>query len=125
MQDHAKRIAATYRVDPEGWRKAADEIRQPYWDWAVNSVPPDEVIALQQVNITTPDGNVTAVDNPLYQYAFHPVDPSFPDPYSNWGTTLRQPTTTGSDAVDDVDLIKRYVPNHCFAETLRSSVSLP
>ena len=125
MQGHAKKIAATYHVDPAGWRKAGDEIRQPYWDWAANSVPPDEVIALKKVNIITPDGKKAAVDNPLYHYAFHPIDPSFPAPYNHWQTTLRQPTTTGPDATDDVARIKRYGPNYHFAETLRLSVYLP
>ena len=122
MQDHAKKIAATYSVDPTGWKKAGDEIRQPYWDWAVNTVPPDEVIALKQVTIVTPDGKRTAVDNPLYNYTFHPVDSSFPSDFQKWRTTLRQPTTEGADATDNVALLRKYVANYWFIETVRLSL---
>jgi tyrosinase len=69
-------------------------------------VPPDQVIALQQVTITGSDGNQVTVDNPLFQYAFHPIDPSFPSPYSSWQTTLRQPTTEDANAQDDVEQLK-------------------
>jgi tyrosinase len=75
---------------------AAENLRAPYWDWASNSVPPDEVISLQNVEIITPDGRTTSVPNPLYQYTFNPVDPSFPDPYRSWRTTVRHPSRSGT-----------------------------
>ena len=109
MQKYALKIAATYTVDPDDWLQAATNLRQPYWDWTVNAVPPDEVIKLTQVTITDKDGNQVQVDNPLYQYKFHPVDPSFYSPYSNWQTTLRHPTSDDADATDDIDALVRYL----------------
>jgi len=106
LQQHAQKIAATYTVDTEAWKQAAANLRQPFWDWALNSTPPDQVIALEQVTITGPNGNQIQVDNPLYHYNFHPIDPSFPFPYSNWQTTLRQPTDENSDATDDIQQLK-------------------
>jgi tyrosinase len=106
IQSYAKQIAATYSVDRNDWVQAANELRHPFWDWASNSVPPDEVVALPQVQITGPAGTKITVDNPLYQYTFHPIDPSFPNPYSLWQTTLRQPTTEDESAQDDVDQLK-------------------
>ncbi|KAF8874304.1 tyrosinase [Mucidula mucida] len=102
MQQNAEAIAATYKVDQAAWKQAATDIRQPYWDWAANAIPPDQVIALKQVSITGPEGKMVTVDNPLYHYKFHPVDPSFPAPYSGWTTTLRQPGSTRPNATDDV-----------------------
>ena len=102
-------IAATYTVDTDDWKQAAANLRQPYWDWAVNAVPPSQVISDTQVTITGPDGNKALVDNPIYHYTFNPIDPSFPQPYSGWQTTIRQPTSQDSDATDDVELLKKYV----------------
>ena len=56
-----------------------------------SAVPPAEVISLKQLNIIGPDGKKTAVNNPLLGYTFHPIDPSFPEPYSEWKMTLRHP----------------------------------
>jgi len=107
MQQHAQTIAQKYQTDQDRWINAAANIRQPYWDWASNTVPPPEVISLTKVTITTPDGRRTSVDNPLYHYKFHPIDGSFPDPYSGWKTTLRQPTSESPNARDNVSRLKR------------------
>jgi tyrosinase len=82
-------------------------LRAPYWDWATNSVPPAEVVSLTTVTIlAAPDGNPTDVTNPLYQYTFNPIDPSFPSPYQYWQTTIRSPDNPGSpDATTDVQLL--------------------
>lgn len=84
-------------------------MRQPYWDWAANAIPPDQVIALKQVAITGPNGQKITVDNPLYHYKFHPIDPSFPDPFSQWPTTLRQPNSERPNATDNVTRLKKFV----------------
>jgi tyrosinase len=107
LQQHAIAIADTYTVNRAQWQKAAADLRQPYWDWASNSVPPAEVISLQQVNITKPDGSRGPVQNPLFSYRFHPIDGSFPPPYSRWNSTLRQPTGTGSGATSNVSRLTR------------------
>jgi tyrosinase len=109
LQQLAVGVAAKYTVDQAAWKQAAVDIRQPYWDWAANAVPPDQVIALKQVIITGPNGQKVTVDNPLYHYKFHPIDPSFPQPYSGWQTTLRQPTSSRPNATDNVARLKRYI----------------
>ncbi|KIJ93713.1 hypothetical protein K443DRAFT_111646 [Laccaria amethystina LaAM-08-1] len=106
----AQEVAATYTKDQAAWKAAAFKLRQPYWDWAVNSIPPDEVIALKTVDITGPDGHKKSVPNPLYHYTFHPIDPSFPPPYSGWQTTFRQPTNT-SPPTDNIARLKAILAN--------------
>ena len=72
--------------------------RLPYWDWGQSSDIPDEWSSTT-INILGTDGNITAVANPLNQYAFHPIDPSFRRyRYARWQTTLRQPDSSSSDA---------------------------
>lgn len=107
LQKHAKSVAATYTVDQDAWKEAAANLRQPYWDWAANAVPPAQVISLTQVTITGPQGTKVTVDNPLYHYRFHPIDSSFGRPYSGWPTTLRQPTSTRPNATDNVSRLRR------------------
>ena len=108
VQQHALTIAQKYQEQPR-WTTAAQNLRAPYWDWATNSVPPPEVISLQTLNITTPDGNTTAVRNPLLQYRFNPISPSFPDPYSSWQTTIRHPDDPNSpDASTDAQALAEY-----------------
>ncbi|KAJ7269098.1 tyrosinase [Mycena rebaudengoi] len=107
LQKAAIQIAATYTVDQARFQQAALALRQPYWDWAQNSVPPPEVISLEKVSIIAPNGQKTQVNNPLRRYTFHPIDPSFPDPYSGWKTTLRFPDTMDPDATDDVQQLTR------------------
>ncbi|KAF8171240.1 tyrosinase [Mycena galopus ATCC 62051] len=105
LQTAAIEIAATYTVNKAQFQAAALELRQPYWDWASNAVPPPEVISLDQVSIVAPNGQTIKVANPLRRYTFHPIDPSFPVPYNKWHTTLRQPDTTNANATDDVNLL--------------------
>lgn len=105
----AQEVAATYTVDQANWKAAATTIRQPYWDWAKDSVPPPEVISLLQVTITGPDGKSKLVDNPLLHYRFNPIDPSFPTPFSNWPTTLRRPKTQSPTEGDNVAELVAYV----------------
>jgi len=111
LQQNALAIAQTYK-DKKRWVSAAQNLRAPYWDWATNSVPPAEVISLTTVTIlAAPDGNPTDVTNPLYQYTFNPIDPSFKPPYQYWQTTIRSPDNPGSpDATTDVPLLTQYGP---------------
>jgi tyrosinase len=113
LHESAQRISEQYTSEKETWKTAADTLRQPYWDWAHNSVPPAEVISMDKVTITTPKGRVS-VDNPLRHYKFHPIDPSFDQASSDgrfkvWPTTLRQPTPPSApDAKDDVGRLQRW-----------------
>ncbi|TFY66267.1 hypothetical protein EVG20_g4820 [Dentipellis fragilis] len=110
LQFHAKKIATKYTVDQARWIKAADDLRQPYWDWASDIIPPAEVISLQQVTIIDFDGKPVKVDNPLLRYKFHtPAEPSFPPRWQKWRTTVRHPNSDDADAEDDVDEMKRVL----------------
>ncbi|KAF8990391.1 tyrosinase [Cyathus striatus] len=111
LHERAKAIADTYTVNKASWQAAANTLRQPFWDWARNAVPPAEVISLQNVTITTPDGKRTSVSNPLVRYRFHPIDQSFPTPYSGWQTTLRQPNNKSSSATDNVKRLRSILRN--------------
>ena len=64
--------------DKDRYVAAAQTLRTPYWDWAKNPpsgqhVVPDSLTATQ-VTVNTPSGQQT-IDNPLYNYKFHPTDP--------------------------------------------------
>lgn len=109
LQQHALTIAQKYS-DRQRWVTAAQNLRAPFWDWATNSVPPPEVVSLTSVSIlAAPGATPTNVPNPLYQYTFHPIDPSFPSPYDSWQTTIRSPDDPDSpDATTDVNYLIRY-----------------
>ncbi|KAF9069697.1 tyrosinase [Rhodocollybia butyracea] len=102
IQRAAVNIAESYTVDKARYQNAARVLRQPYWDWASNAVPPPEVISLDQVTIVNPAGHKVSVPNPLRRYTFHPIDPSFPEPYASWPTTLRHPLSEDPNATDNV-----------------------
>ncbi|VDC02340.1 unnamed protein product [Peniophora sp. CBMAI 1063] len=110
LQENAIDIAKTY-TEANGIRdrfmKAAQELRAPFWDWASSAVPPAEVIEREELNIIGSDGNEMPVKNPLLAYTFHPIDGSFPSPYSEWQTTLRHPVPVkGPDAKSSVPRLK-------------------
>ncbi|KAL0564746.1 hypothetical protein V5O48_017294 [Marasmius crinis-equi] len=108
IQREAVKIANTYTADAQRFKDAAQSLRQPYWDWARNSVPPAEVISMDQVTITGADGKKVSVTNPLRRYTFNPIDKSFPRPYSNWKTTYRHPTsTTSANPTEDINGLRR------------------
>ena len=106
IQKFAKEVAATYGVDQPAWMRAAEELRQPYWDWAANAIPPDEVIALPEVAIIAPEGRRIYVRNPLYSYSFNPTESSFPNEFRNRKATMRWPTSSEVSATHNVALLK-------------------
>jgi len=79
LQAAAVEIAAKFTVDKEEWAQAAQDLRQPYWDWGFQFVPPEELISKKDVEIVDYDGKKIPVPNPILRYGFHPVDPSFDD----------------------------------------------
>jgi len=122
MQGHAKKFAEKYRDDQEAWKKAAEEIRQPYWDWAACAIPPDEVIALDRVVILTPNGR-KEVDNPLHHYSFE--SPHFQGTeFHKYRCTHRYPVIGTKTVYDDIDRLRECVPIRFFVETFRLRVSL-
>lgn len=68
---------------------AAKDFRMPYWDWAAvlpagTSVFPTS-LSTKTINVVTPTsgGKPTPIDNPLYSFKFHPLNPTpgdFVDP---------------------------------------------
>ncbi|KAF2755505.1 Di-copper centre-containing protein [Pseudovirgaria hyperparasitica] len=77
-------------------RDLANQLRFPYWDWAMNPpnggpILPDSVTA-QTVTIVYPDGTKTNRPNPLFQYRFHPLKANwFGGAYNKWDHTVRNP----------------------------------
>jgi tyrosinase len=90
--------SATNASVGQALQNASQTWRLPYWDWAINTSLPNEWTS-NTIQILGTDGNPTSVTNPFSAYQFNPIDPSFapyappdyPD-YSQWPTTIRQPT---------------------------------
>jgi len=105
---------------PEGelrttYTAAASTLRIPYWDWAMvppsgqNSLP--DSVAQPKITVTTPNGTQT-IDNPLYSYTFHPMEPGiYWEQFLQWPQTLRWPNTQDADAVTQVDLLLSTLNN--------------
>jgi tyrosinase len=60
------------------YQDAATKIRIPYWDWA-KALPTDQPVVPtsmtnEKVSVTLPNGTAVLIDNPLYDYNFHPLD---------------------------------------------------
>ena len=49
-------------------------MRIPYWDWSTNCTMPD-VTTNPKISINTPQG-FQNIDNPLFNYTFHPLVPT-------------------------------------------------
>lgn len=60
---------------------AAKDFRIPYWDWAAVLDAETEFVptslSRKKLDIVTPDskGEPKSVDNPLYSFKFHPINP--------------------------------------------------
>lgn len=52
------------------YQAAAANLRVPYWDWAYNATLPD-VLGISSIGVNAP-GGYQNINNPLYQYQFHP-----------------------------------------------------
>lgn len=104
LQSHAVQIANKYTTsDKAQYQNAATNLRVPYWDWAANAVPPDEVIKKTSLSVTGPNGKpLTLNPNPLYGYNFKGGADKFPSPYSVWKKTLRHATNDTASAVNNV-----------------------
>ncbi|KAF8637724.1 hypothetical protein AX17_002627 [Amanita inopinata Kibby_2008] len=101
IQEHAIEIVEEFAFDQGRWRKAALDLRQPFWDWAMNAVPPDCVIKDEMVTITGFDGERILVENPLVRYRLQSQrsHDSFSVPFNKWTTTLRHPNVHGKENI--------------------------
>ncbi|KAK0734565.1 common central domain of tyrosinase-domain-containing protein [Lasiosphaeria miniovina] len=86
---------------------AAKDFRAPYFDWA--SQPPagtsafPSVLSSSTIRVVDVDGKTKSVGNPLYQFNFHPVNPSRGDFSSQWSkypTTVRYPNRVTGQSQD-------------------------
>ena len=60
------------------YQNAAQTLRIPYWDWAINPTMP-ALVSNVTVTVNGPKG-LQNIANPLYNYTFHPLPgpPDFP-----------------------------------------------
>lgn len=97
---HAKLIASTYPSDKRStYVAAAQNLRIPYWDWAVNPSLPSAATS-SQITINSPSGSKT-IRNPLYSYKFqkYPFTYSgFSGSIASYPQSLRCPSSTSSSA---------------------------
>lgn len=104
LVSHAQTIAARYRGrNGPRYLKAAQTLRQPYWDWAADPNLP-VAVTRPQLNITTPYGLLT-VRNPLYSYRWQRKEngTGFENTsLSSYAETVRCPLLNGAD--DDFDI---------------------
>ncbi|KAH8586174.1 hypothetical protein B0O99DRAFT_656959 [Bisporella sp. PMI_857] len=117
LYDHIQKIAASYPAESRArYQKAALNFRIPFWDWA-RIPPPGEtnlptfIASEKKVKVITPNsnGNEVEIDNPLYSYKFHPVNPRPGDFYDEWAETIRHPNPNAEDpkaVSDEGELIK-------------------
>lgn len=92
IAQRAQSIAQQYAGKPDQaqWFNAANRLRIPYWDWAETQTMP-AVLSQPQITITFASGPRT-IDNPLFSYRFHPLQPAdFPP--SSGGFLATQPQT--------------------------------
>jgi hypothetical protein len=80
VQDIASQFPPTLR---DRYVTAAKSFRIPYWDWAARigsaaSAFPTS-ISSPQVTVTWTDGKSRVINNPLYTFQFHPLNPSGDD----------------------------------------------
>ncbi|KAI9840552.1 MAG: hypothetical protein M1837_001532 [Sclerophora amabilis] len=99
LTNHAKTIAATFPQDKRArYQAAANTLRIPYWDWALNATMPTKV-SEARLYINTPTG-MRWVNNPLATYRFHPRPSTADFPAGSVGArypnTVRYPDANGN-----------------------------
>ncbi|KIY63838.1 Di-copper centre-containing protein [Cylindrobasidium torrendii FP15055 ss-10] len=110
IQAEAARIANMYTPSLRSrFQNGARVLRQPFWDWALNIVPPEEVYLRESLTYLAPNGTRATMPNPFRRYAFKNNSyRRFPSsPVNQYRTTLRQPTTNSSSAVDNTSSLRR------------------
>lgn len=99
LQGAAQEIAKKFTADKNDWVEAANDLRQPFWDWGLDELPPSQIISDEEVSIVDYDSSKITVKNPILRYRFNPIDPSFSGPYANWQTTVRHPDQSGNEDI--------------------------
>ncbi|ORX94962.1 hypothetical protein BCR34DRAFT_525763 [Clohesyomyces aquaticus] len=81
LQKHATNIANQFASPAKStYQAAAIKLRIPFWDWA-KALPTSEpvlptAVTSEKISVTFPNGTKASVDNPLFDYNFHPLDHS-------------------------------------------------
>ncbi|KAF8316023.1 uncharacterized protein EI90DRAFT_3021715 [Cantharellus anzutake] len=106
IQERAIKIANRYAgTDKQKWVRAAEDLRQPYWDWAKERDPSflNIFFSTQTFDIETPEGS-KHLQNPFLYYQFDSrfSKSSFPAEYQGFDRTLRHPYSR-----DSAESIKR------------------
>lgn len=124
IHDYATAIAKTYGADRAEWEGAAASLRQPYWDWAVNLTPPDQIISDKEVTITLPTGK-KSVPNPFFEYRFRGTEASdsFLRPFSQIPQTVRWPNNTTPQAQTNVDTLKGALGQTWLRDQVRTNTN--
>ncbi|KAF2182933.1 Di-copper centre-containing protein [Zopfia rhizophila CBS 207.26] len=79
LQQIATGIAVKFPTSTRAkYQEAATKLRIPFWDWA-KAVPTNQpvlptALSVEKANVNFPDGTSGQIDNPLYDYNFHPLD---------------------------------------------------
>lgn len=79
LQAVAKTVASKFPTSSRArYENLAKQLRVPYWDWAKN-VPASEPVmpvsfTTPRIGVTFPNGTVAQIENPLFDYNFHPLD---------------------------------------------------
>lgn len=76
----ATSIASTWpEEEVQEQLKAANSLRLPFWDWALDPATPEgvmpESLRREKASVVYPNGTRSEIPNPLYQYTFHPMNP--------------------------------------------------
>ncbi|KAF2123203.1 common central domain of tyrosinase-domain-containing protein [Lophiotrema nucula] len=81
LQQIAISIAGRFPTSTRlAYQTAASQLRIPFWDWA-KALPTSQpvvptALSVEKVDVTFPNGTAASIDNPLYDYNFHPLDNS-------------------------------------------------
>jgi len=75
----AKAIANRFPIATRNnYQDAATKLRVPFWDWA-KAIPYNQpviplAVSNEKARVTFPNGTAALIDNPLFDYNFHPLD---------------------------------------------------
>jgi tyrosinase len=100
------------------WHNAAQELRAPYWDWAIDEYPPDEVIAKSELTILGLDGKKHTVKNPLYSYTYQTGAIKI----ENSPKTVRHPNSAGETDLEAVRKALRGTFKPARGDTMRETI---
>ena len=96
MVSHASAIASLYPTSLKpAYLAAAQSLRQPYWDWALDASLPAAVL-VETVTVTAPNGT-RSMPNPLLAYRFQnpPAQMGVNNVLATYGQTVRCPLQGG------------------------------